>query len=151
KHPDLRRILALCGAGTFEDALAEIDRLRTSPPPLTDRLKQVLELAGDDAARRNLGAVAPENLFIALLRGPYVVLGMLAAAGVDIERLREAVVSRLHPVADRIERSKLPLDHDATATVERAISMADARRADLVVPSHLFAALMERDGGYAAD
>src|SRR5262249_280486 len=44
KHPDLRRILALCGAGTFEDALAEIDRLRTSPPPLTDRLKQVLEL-----------------------------------------------------------------------------------------------------------
>jgi hypothetical protein len=147
--PELRTILAVCGAGTPEEALAEFDQQRPSPPPLAEQLQETLELAGDDAARRGQSEIRGENLFVGLLRGPRLGLGFLAQSGVDLEHLRAAVADRLHAATDRVARSKLPLDAEAKGFVERAVAIADERRREQVTSLQLLDALVEREGGFA--
>ena len=148
---ELRTILELCGAGTPEEALAELDRQRPSPPPFAAKCREMFELAGDDAARRGQLEIRDENLFIALLRWPPLMVGVLSHTGVDIARLHGVVADRLLPVTDRVERSPLPFDDAAKVIIERAVALADARRQEEVHLSRVFEALVARDGGFAAD
>ena len=48
---DARRLLAICGAGTPEEILADLEAKRQTPPPPEERMSRAPQLAADDAAR----------------------------------------------------------------------------------------------------
>jgi len=151
RNPDLRTILELCGAGTPEDALEELDRHRPSPPPLADKLKTAIELAADDAAHCGQPVVHSDNLFIGLLRQRELPIAFVAEAGLDVVRLRAAIGDRLREVTDSSSRPILPLDAEAQALVARAIAIADERRHDHVTTIRLLEALVEDDSSSTAE
>lgn len=144
---DVRQLLTICGAGTLEALLAEIDAARQSPPPMDERAVRVLQLAADDAAREAQPAITTEHLLVAVLRlrdGAF--LSFLLGAGVDMPQLRTLIGARLLPDADPLAGESLELDPGAEAAIVTATAAANARRRDGVGPLHLWHGLLQQQG-----
>ena len=135
---DARRLLAICGAGTIEEILAELDAQRQSPPPPEPRTLRAMQLAADDAAHQGQSAVTTENMLVGLLR---LEGGLLASVfmgtGTDMAKLRAKIGTRLLPDSDPLVGQDLPADVDAAAAVSAAAAEADSRRREAVGPLHL--------------
>jgi hypothetical protein len=148
--PDLLRILKLCDAGTVEEALAEAERDRQSPPTFMPRVLEVFELAGDDAYRLGQAEIREENILIGLLRNSGIA-SMLGAWGIDLRRLRETIADRLAPASDRLQRPKLPLDVRAKAVAERSVAIGEAKRYESITVYLVLAALVEHDDSFTTE
>jgi hypothetical protein len=135
---DIRRLLAICGAGTLDEILAEREAKRQSPPPPEERTLRAMQLAADDAARQGQSAVTTENMLVGVLRvadGVYAQFFM--GTGTDMQKLRAMIGARLLPDSDPLVGQELPADADATAAVSVAAAEADSRRRGQVSPIHL--------------
>jgi hypothetical protein len=139
-----RRLAAICGAGTPEEILAEVDAKRPSPPPPDERAARALRLAADDAARMGQSLVSTENLLIGILRTTRVPAMLLAYSGADMPRLRSLIASRLLPDVDPLIGQDLPPDAGAEAAVRAAVAIADERHRECVTPFHLVAGIVSQ-------
>lgn len=147
---DARRLLAICGAGTREEILAEMDAKRQSPPPPEERTTRAMKLAADDAARQGRPVVTTEHMLVGLLRlqhGSYAEFFM--GTGTDMARLRETIGTRLLPDSDPLIGQELPADAVAEAAVRVAVAEADSRRRESVGPIHLLWGILSQETGPA--
>jgi hypothetical protein len=148
---DTRRLLAICGAGTPEEILAEMDAQRPSPPPPDERTMRAMQLAADDAARQGQSAVTTENMLVGLLRvydGVFAELFM--GTGTDMPKLRAMIGARLLPDSDPLVGQELPADAVAEAAVRVAAAEADSRRREVVGPLHLLRGILSQETGPGA-
>ena len=148
--PDSHRVLELCGG----DPAALIVELDARPAPelqLTTRVKKVLEVAGDDAARRQQTEISPENILIGMLRVRHAMpMQVPGAVGIDGERLRALVGDRLLAEDDLIPRAPLLLDAACQAFIGRAVALVREHKMEEVMPHHVLFAMLEPDDGEAA-
>jgi hypothetical protein len=151
--PTARRILELCGVDP-ERVIADMRARPVAEPGVASKLREALELAGDDAARRDQADIHPENLLIGMLRtapAPSLAMQVMQHAGVDLERLRAAIGDRVLPSADRLQRTALPLDTAAQDVMCAAIAIARARRRELVTTPHALRALADTEDAFLCD
>ena len=147
----IRRMLAICNAGTVEEILAARDVNRQSPPPADSRTLRAMQLAADDAARQGQPSVTTANMLVGLLR---VTGGVFAESvrglGADMPKLRAMLGARLLADADPLTGQDLPADADAEAAVRAAAAEADARRRNSVDCHHLLWGIVSREIGPAS-
>jgi hypothetical protein len=145
QRDDARRLLAICGAGTLEEILAELDAKRQSPPPPESRTLRAMQLAADDAARQGQTSVTTENMLVGLLRvSGGVFAQFLLGAGTDMAKVRAMIGARLLPDADPLVGQGLPPDAGAEAAVRVAAEEADSRRRNQVSPPHLLKGILSQ-------
>jgi hypothetical protein len=148
---NVRRMLALCKAGTVEEILATVDAKRQSPPPPEERTVRAMQLAADDAARQGQSAVTTENMLVGLLRVQDGVFAeFFMGTGTDMPKLRAMIGARLLPDKDPLIGQELPADAIAEAAVREAAAEADAHRRDSVSPFHLLAGILNQQSGRGA-
>jgi nucleotide-binding universal stress UspA family protein len=146
EHEDARRLVAICGAGTPEQILAELDANRPSPPPVDEDAARALRLAADDAAKLGHSIVSTENMLVGILRTTRgVPAELFAYSGADMPRLRSLVGSRLLPDADPLLGQELPWDAGTEAAVRAAVAIADERHRERVTPFHLVAGIVMQE------
>jgi ATP-dependent Clp protease ATP-binding subunit ClpA len=149
-NPDSRRVLELCG-GDPAALIAELDARPAPEPQLTERVKKVLELAGDDAARRRETQIAPGNILVGMFRVPHVLpMHIVGTAGIDGERFRGALEGRLLAEDDVIPHEPLLLDATSQGFIARAVARVHERKVEHVMPHDLLFAMLEPDDGEAA-
>lgn len=149
-NPDSHRVLELCG-GDPAALIAELDARPAPEPQLTSRVRKVLDLAGDDAARRHETQIAPGNVLVAMLRVAHAMpIQIAGTAGVDGERLRAALEGRLLAEDDLIPREPLVLDATSQEFIARAVARVRERKIEHVMPHDLLFAMLEPDDGEAA-
>jgi hypothetical protein len=147
----LRRMLALCNAGTVAEILAKVDAKRQSPPPPEERTIRAMQLAADDAARQGQSAVTTENMLVGILRVQNGVFAeFFMGTGTDMPKLRAMIGARLLPDNDQLMGQELPADAVAEAAVREAAAEADARRRDSVNPMHLLTGILNQQSGPGA-
>lgn len=149
-NPDSHRVLELC-SGDPAALIAELDARPVSDPQVTERVMKVLELAGDDAARRHETQVAPANILVGMFRVAHAMpIQIGGTAGIDGERLRTALEGRLLAEDDVIPREPLLLDAPSQGFIARAVAHVRERKIEHVMPHHLLFAMLEPDDGEAA-
>jgi hypothetical protein len=145
ENEDARRLVAICGAGTPEQILAELDAKRPSPPPPDEKAARALRLAADDAARMGHSVVSTENMLVGILRTTRgVPAELFAYSGADMPRLRSLLESRLLPDADPLLGQEVRPDAGAEAAVRAAVAIADERHRECVTPFHLVAGIVSQ-------
>jgi hypothetical protein len=147
----VRRILAICKAGTVEEILAQVDAKRPSPPPPDEGTRRAMQLAADDAERQGQSQVTTENMLVGVLRvydGSFT--EWFRSAGADMTKLRALIGVRLLPDTDPLSGQELPADATAEAAVRAASSAADSRRRWRVGRIHLLHGILSQDTGPAA-
>lgn len=145
-----RRIVELCGMDP-DAILAERDARPVDPPGFALKLREALELAGEDAFRRGQADIRPENLLFGLLRGGGLALTFFTKVSkIDFERFRADVWERVRPDLERAERPALALNAEAQAAMSSAIAAATERRGETVTTPHLLHALLQDANGAAA-
>ena len=148
---NVRRILAICNAGTVEEILAKVDEKMQSPPPPHERTVRAMQLAADDAARQGQSAVTTENMLVGLLRVQGGVFAQFfMGTGTDMARLRAMIGARLHPDMDPLIGQELPADAVAEIAVRTAAEEATGRRRQSVSPLHLLAGILSQPSGPGA-
>jgi hypothetical protein len=149
-NPDSHRVLELCG-GDPAAVIAELDAQPAPEPQLTQRVRKVLEVAGDDASRRNETQIAPMNILVGMLRVAQAMpIQIAGTAGVDGKRLRAALEGRLLAEDDLIPREPLLLDAASQGFIARAVARVRERKVEHVMPHDLLFAMLEPDDGEAA-
>lgn len=147
----VRRMLALCNAGTVEEILAEKDAKRQSPALPDELTMRAMRLAADDAARLGQSVVTTENLLVGILRfRDGVFAEFFMGTGTDLPKLRAMIGARLLPDRDPLIGQELPADPVAEAAVREAAAEAEARRRDSVGPHHLLAGMLNQRSGPGA-
>jgi hypothetical protein len=140
-----RRVVELLGMDP-DAVLAERDAQPAPSPNIHPKFHEVLELAGDDAFRRQQDQIGPENLLFGLLRsGGLPASFFKESSGRDLERFNAEAKDRLLPIDDRLERPKLALDPGAVEIVEGAVLTARQRRRDLLLAAHLLYAMLKAE------
>ncbi|MCC7053188.1 MAG: hypothetical protein IT355_07950 [Gemmatimonadaceae bacterium] len=143
RSPRFRRIARLCG----------VVGQRPPEAPLVDEypVTRALEAAGLDAQRMGSATVGSEHLMVGLICwGQEFMPMVLANGGVDVLRLRAHLGDRIRPDEDATAAATPPRSDEVTRTVERAHAIARERDHNAVSMSHLATALLEDDGGAAA-
>jgi hypothetical protein len=148
-NPNSHRVLELCG-GDPQALIAELEARRIPEPQLTTRLKKVLEVAGDDAARHKQIHVTPLNILIAMFRVAHAMPIQPGVAGIDGDCLRASLEGRLPAENDLISRDPLPLDAMSQAFISRTVELVRERKMEEVMPHHLLFAMLEPDEGETA-
>jgi hypothetical protein len=148
--PNSHRVLELCG-GDPAALIAELEAMPAPEPQLSARVKKLLDVAGDDAARRGETQIAPGNILVSMLRVPQAMpLQIPGAAGVDGELLRAALQGRLLAADDLVPREPLLPDATSQAFIARAFALCRERKGEHVMPHHLLIAMLESDEGELA-
>lgn len=143
----VRRMLAICKAGTPEEILAEKDAKRQSPPPPEERTLRAMQLAADDAARQGQSAVTTENMLVGFLRvNDGALAGVFQGTGTDMPKLRAMIGARLQPDSDSLLGQGLPGDAGAQAALQVAAAEADSHRRESVSPFHLLRGILSQEG-----
>ena len=114
----------------------------------TDRAKEVLRLAGDEAQRLNHEYIGTEHILIGLVaEGAGVAANVLRVAGADLQSVRREVEKRApRRSSTAIEGHALPLSPRAKQMLESAAGEAQNLGRHYVGTEHLVLALL-RDGG----
>jgi len=141
-NPDSRRVLELCG-GDPAALIAELDARPAPEPQMTARVRKVLEVAGDDAARRQQTQITPENILIGMFRVAH-------AMPIQIPGAADVYGERLLAEDDLIPREPLLLDAASQAFIARTIALVRERKLEDVMPYHLLFAMLEPEDGEAA-
>jgi hypothetical protein len=147
---NVRRMLAICNAGTVEEILAKVDAKRQSPPP-DEMTMRAMQLAADDAARLRQSVVTTENLLVGILRfRDGVFAEFFMGTGTDMPKLRAMIGARLLPDKGPLIGQELPADPIAQLAVREAAAEAEAHRRETVSPLHLLAGILNQQSGPGA-
>jgi ATP-dependent Clp protease ATP-binding subunit ClpA len=119
-RPDRLRILEICGGRGIETLRRERSKRAKQVMSTTEGVERAFEFAKQDAMKMGRSAVDQENLFIGMLRQGQLTVALLGNAGVDLPRLRAAVL-------DRIEPTPVDVPAEMTANPELSSILMDAR------------------------
>jgi len=147
------RVLASMGVdppkvrGAIEFIIGRGDSSFVGEIGLTPRAKKVIELAVDEARRLNHHYIGTEHLLLGLVReGEGIAAGVLESMGVNLDRVRQAVIQVVSQGSEPIEEP-LPARpaHHVFGELRRVISLAETRTVDNVEATILSLELY--DGG----
>jgi hypothetical protein len=140
-------IAKLCGLDP-EAILAEL----TGSPTVDADLRRALELASDDAFRREQKTIDAESLFFGLLRAGRLPLYLSTKVSrMDVERFSADYAERIGHAQDRVDHEPLPFDDGAQAFIDAATLLASERRHENVTGLHLLLVLANNDHDVVAD
>ena len=114
----------------------------------TERVRTVLAMAREEAARQGREHVAPEHLLLGIVReGDGVAVAVLQNLGVDLDDLRDRIESHDQP-GRRDDRPPLDLPYTSQAKKVLELSMREARELNhsYVGTEHLLLGLFRVDG-----
>lgn len=115
----------------------------------TDRAKNVLHLAQEEAENLSCNAIAPEHLLLGLIReGGSIAARVLQHLGLGLSEARSIVTSLTTPGEDVILNDYPLLTLDAQRVIEASIAEAQQLNHSYVGPEHILLGLM-REGDTA--
>jgi len=113
----------------------------------TERARQVVVLAQEEARTLKHDHVGPEHLLLGLLReGGGPVAPALESFDITLERVRGEVV-RIVGVGNAVNTGQMPFTHDAKRVLEVAMQEARALGHNYIGTEHLLLALLEHEDG----
>jgi len=118
----------------------------------TDRVRKVLQMAREEAARLRHAFVESEHILLGLLReGEGVAAAVLANLNVDLEEVKQRIEATLiKGKAARAAGPDLPYTGRAKKVLELAMSEARELRSSYVGTEHLLLSLLREERGIAA-
>ena len=115
----------------------------------SDRVRKVLQIAREEAARLHQPEVDTEHLLLALIKeGEGVAVAILLNLGVELEELRESVSKNVGPIP--VSGPDLPYTSRAKKVLELSMSEARLLNHHYVGTEHLLLGLMREGRGLAA-
>jgi len=119
--------------------------------PMTDRARQIMELAETEARSLNHSYVGTEHILLALMRQDDAISAkVLANLGVDIDTLRAEVNKLLKPGPEPGTKRRLPRTPRAQRVIGYAKEEAKALNHDYLGTEHILLGLMREKEGIAA-
>lgn len=113
----------------------------------TDRARNVVMAAQNEARAANNDEIAPEHLALGLLSEPNALgAGSIVAQGVALETVRRTVTATLPAAADRVPEL-IPFDSRARKALELTFREALRLGHNYVGTEHILLALLELEGG----
>ncbi len=117
----------------------------------TDRVRKVLQMAREEAARLRHEHVGTEHILLAIVEeGEGVASAVLTNLDVDLEEVERRVEAAVKPGADRRTGPDLPYTSRAKKVLELAMSEARELNHAYVGTEHLFLGLLREEKGIAA-
>ncbi len=117
----------------------------------TERLRKVMYLAREEAARLQHDYIGPEHLLLGLIReGGGVAAAVLSQLGVDLETVREAVEEMVASPGGTMVMGEIPFTPRARKVLELAIEEARHLQHNYVGTEHLLLGLVREKEGVAA-
>jgi ATP-dependent Clp protease ATP-binding subunit ClpC len=117
----------------------------------TDRVKRVLQLARDEAARIHHNYVGTEHLLLGILReGSGVAASILVSLNVGLDEIRQSVEEAISTSSSTLTIGQIPFTSRARQAIDRASYEARALNSKLVGTEHLLLALLAETKGVAA-
>ncbi|MEX1004860.1 MAG: ATP-dependent chaperone ClpB [Acidimicrobiia bacterium] len=118
-----------------------------NPERLTQKSRQSLVAASEDAVERHHPSVTPAHVLAALLnQTDGITLPLVQAAGASVPRLRAAVVAELDALPKAYGGSEPSFDAASSRVLARADERRDEMKDDFLSVEHLLLALTEIDG-----
>jgi ATP-dependent Clp protease ATP-binding subunit ClpA len=118
---------------------------------LTDRARNVLELANQEAQRFHHHYIGTEHILLGLVSaGDGVAANVLQNLHIDLGRARQEVEKIVQSGPDRVSVGKLPQTPWATKVLEHSIEEARNLNHDYVGTEHLLLGLLREQEGVAA-
>jgi sRNA-binding carbon storage regulator CsrA len=118
---------------------------------LTDRARQVIQLAGQEAERFNREYIGTEHIFLALIVEPAgVAANALKNLAIDVGKIRTQVEMMEPPGPERPISGRLPQTPRAKKAVELALEEARNLKQCTIGPEHLFLGVLREQEGVAA-
>jgi hypothetical protein len=143
-HPTAQRILEICGGRDIETLRREHDQRRARQVmPTAASIEKAFDFAKQDAIHQGLQAVSAANLFIGLLREGRLVVAIFDSAGLDLGRLRSAIAPRLEAPTIEVP-AEMTSDPECAAILMDARTIAEKRKADVLISPHVLLALLRR-------
>ena len=120
--------------------------------PLTNRAKEVLQLAaGQEAARFNHEEFGTEHILLALIRdGSGTAVAVLKNLGIDLRQLRLDVEAHITPITGMYNRTSADPTPGAERAVEFSIDESRTLKHDNVGTEHLLLGLLREEEGIAS-
>ncbi len=119
--------------------------------PLTDRARNVVALAEQEARALNHSYIGTEHILLALARQKEAVSAkVLQSLDVDIDELRAGIDKLVRPGAESVGRRRLPETPRAKRVLEYAKEEAKALDHDYIGTEHMLLGLMREREGIAA-
>jgi ClpA/ClpB-like protein len=117
----------------------------------TDRVRKVLQMAREEAARLRHEYVGPQHILLAIVEeGEGVASAVLTNLGVDLEELERRVEAAVKPGTDGITGPDVPYTSRAKKVLEFAMSEARELNHSYVGTEHLLLGLIREEKGVAA-
>lgn len=150
--PVAQRLRELSGGRDPEVLLQEhAERQARRVMQTAPQIEEAFTFAKLDSLRLGHTAVVPESLFVGLIRGDDdLPREILADAGVDLSRLKDAIGQRLSP-ADVTVPPDMTGDAETTALLMAARADAEQRTHSVLNSLHLLHAMLQRDSGAVLD
>jgi ATP-dependent Clp protease ATP-binding subunit ClpC len=118
----------------------------------TDRVRKILSMAREEAARLQHDYVGTEHLLLGLVReGEGVAVAVLTGLSVPIERVRDAVEAAVRQGKATLATRELPYTSRAKKVLEFAIAEARGMSRSYVGTEHLLLGLLREERGIAAE
>ena len=145
-----RRLLQLCGGRDADVVSREAAEERATQTRPSRVFLDALTSARQDAIHTGRTSAGLENLFVGLLRGSnQLAVTYLNVAGVDLERLKALLGTRLDPSEEPVD--DVPFDDWASQAAMDAQEEAKRRRRTQINPLHLLFVLVKTDESPVAD
>jgi ATP-dependent Clp protease ATP-binding subunit ClpC len=116
----------------------------------TERARQVVVLAQDEARRLQHGYIGTEHLLLGLIREEQgIAARVLALRGVELEAARSQVTQMVGHGGEPVTAPQLPLTPRLNNILHLSLREAAALRHDYIGTEHLLIALLREGGGVA--
>jgi ATP-dependent Clp protease ATP-binding subunit ClpC len=117
----------------------------------TERLRKVMYLAREEAARLQHDYIGPEHLLLGLIReGGGVAAAVLTQLGIELDTVREAVEDMVASPGGTLVMGEIPFTPRARKVLELAIEEARQLQHNYVGTEHLLLGLVREKEGVAA-
>ena len=110
----------------------------------SDRARKVMQLANQEAKRFNHDYIAPEHIFLGLLKeGSGVAATVIKNMNIDLRRLRVEIEKFVPVGPNMVSMGKLPKTKEAQKVIDNAIAAARELENNYVGTEHLLLGLLE--------
>ena len=117
----------------------------------TERVRKVIFLAREEAARLQHGSIGTEHLLLGLLReGEGIAATVLSNLGLDLEAIRHAVENMVAQAGGTLTIGEIPFTSNAKRVLELSVDEARQLGHNYVGTEHLLLGLIREGEGVAA-
>jgi len=144
------RVESCARCGDFLD-VGKSDEEGSSPQSTTDRARELLDLANQEALRFNHDHIDTEHLLLAIVKeGSGVAANVLRNFGIKRGRIYNDIEAIIQTRLDYVTMARLPLTTQARKVIEHATEEARLLQHNYIGSEHLLLGLLREKEGIAA-